>query len=121
MEVREWYFTANFTLIGMILVDQWLLYQHVMKGRDIMARAKIFTKMTEPLNDNNFDKRGYREQNVMQIDQASQIQTSLCLILTGEKTNKLEKNRKQRSYKVWWKKNIVICAACRQNNIHIPI
>ena len=63
VEVREWSFRVNCTLLSVCIVDSWHLYKCEREGRSNMKPHEYYGTLAEELIDNSFDRVGLRERN----------------------------------------------------------
>jgi Transposase IS4 len=117
---HDWSFRTNCSLLGMIIVDAWLVYSGGRGARAAMEQRSFYEKLADQLIDNQFDYVGLRDRSASSLVDAKQIlRSGRDVHLTPTKKRRKTKDgvtltfaEQGRCTVCKFKKSTYICSSC---------
>ncbi len=126
IEIKDWSFRVNCSLLSICVADAWLLYNGINGARTGMNQADFYAQLAESLIDNDYDQRITERQPDVDTDEEDKIQArasgvGIYLVKSnrkrktrdGEETNMASHGRCTICRN---KKSKFICSGCRRND-----
>jgi hypothetical protein len=89
---QHWSFRINCSLLGMIIVDAWLVYSGGRGAKATMVQRSFYEKLADQLIDNEFDYVGLRDRSTSLIDAKQILRSGLDVHLTPNKKRRKTKD-----------------------------
>jgi hypothetical protein len=116
---HDWSFRINCSLLGIIIVDAWLVHSGGRGARATMEQRSFYEKLADQLIDNQFDYVGLRDRSTSLIDAKQILRSGRDVHLTPTKKRRKTKDgatltfaEQGRCTVCKSKKSTYICSTC---------
>ncbi len=105
---HDWSFRVSMSLLGICIVDSWLLFTGAEGNRRHMNRRTFYEVLVTPLVDNTYDKVNLRRRGRQEEDSSSKVRPRIYLERTDQKSRKFGRH-------IYPYASQKLCRICRKN------